>query len=124
MPFPKALYQGCTIYGTVNGKAVFGLPGNPAAAFYVTLLTVKELINTLYGITTPDKTAKYKISRNISSNHGREEVLSVKINGDKVEPVYTKSAFVSALSQCDGYVIIDRNSEGLKENEDVTVHLF
>ena len=113
-----------TIYGTVNGKAVFGLPGNPAAAFYVTLLTVKELINTLYGITTPDKTAKYKISRNISSNHGREEVLSVKINGDKVEPVYTKSAFVSALSQCDGYVIIDRNSEGLKENEDVTVHLF
>ncbi len=113
-----------TIYGTINGKAVFGLPGNPAAAFYVTLLIVKPLTHKLYEMKSKQRTAKLKMSRNISSNHGREEVLSVRINGETAEPVYAKSAFVSALSQCDGYIIIDRNCEGLKENEEVTVHLF
>lgn len=113
-----------TIYGTVNGKAVFGLPGNPAAAFYVTLLTVKPLIERLYGTENQARTVKAKISRNISSNHGREELLSVRLEGETAHPVYAKSAFVGSLSESDGYIIIDRNSEGLKENEEVTVYLF
>lgn len=113
-----------TIYGTVNGKAVFGLPGNPAAAYYVTLLTVKPLAEKLYSKEKNERTAKAKISKNISSNHGREEVLSVKIKGEYAVPVYAKSAFVGALSESDGYIIIDRNSEGLKENEVVTVYLL
>ena len=113
-----------TIYGTVNGKAVLGLPGNPAAAFYVTLLTVKPLVEKLYGTERNEKTVCAKISRNISSNHGREEVLSVKLSGGTAHPVYAKSTFVGSLSESDGYIIIDRNSEGLKENEEVTVYLF
>ena len=113
-----------TIYGTVNGKAVFGLPGNPAAAFYVTLLTVMPLIERLYEADTTKISVTKKISCNISSNHGREEVVSVRISGGYAEPVYSKSAFVSALSGCDGYIVVDRNSEGLKENEEVTVYLL
>lgn len=113
-----------TIYGTVNGKAVFGLPGNPAAAYYVTLLTVRPLIQKLYESEKKQRTLAAEISRNISSNHGREEVISVKLRDGKAEPIYAKSAFVGTLAESDGYIIIDRNSEGLKENEEVTVHLF
>ncbi len=113
-----------TIYGTVNGKAVFGLPGNPAAAFYVTLLTVIPLIERLYEAFKAKACVTKKIKCNISSNHGREEVVSVRISGEYAEPVYSRSAFVSALSGCDGYIIVDRNSEGLKENEEVTVYLL
>ena len=113
-----------TIYGTVNGKAVFGLPGNPAAAFYVTLLTVMPLIKRLYEADRTKISVTKKISCNISSNHGREEVVSVRISGGYAEPVYSKSAFVSALSGCDGYIVVDRNSEGLRANEEVTVYLL
>ncbi len=113
-----------TIYGTINGKAVFGLPGNPAAAFYVTLLTVMPLIKKLYGKSSAKNTVRCTIAKNISSNHGREEIVSVKIKDGKAFPVYAKSAFVSPLAECDGYIIISRNSEGLKENEEVTVNLF
>lgn len=113
-----------TIYGTAKGKAIFGLPGNPAAAFYVSLLTVKPLIEKLFGMKSEGKTVKCRISKNLSSNHGREEVVGVKINADKATPVYAKSAFVLPLAECDGYILIDRNSEGLKENEEVTVNIF
>lgn len=113
-----------TIYGTVKGKAVFGLPGNPAAAYFVTLLTLIPLIEKLYGIKKVKRTIRKEISRNISSNHGRTEILSVKLDGNKAHPVYAKSAFVGSLCESDGYIIIPRNSEGLRENEEVTVHLF
>lgn len=113
-----------TIYGVAEGKAVFGLPGNPAAAFYVTLLTVKPLIERLYGRKNSKDTLQCRISKNISSNHGREEIVSVKITDGKAVPVYAKSGFVSPLARCDGYIIVSRNSEGLKENEEVTVYLF
>lgn len=113
-----------TIFGTVNGKAVFGLPGNPAAAFYVTLLTVKPLTEKLYGAEKKQRTVCAKISRNIPSNHGREEVLCVKLFDGTAQPVYAKSAFVGSLSESDGYIIIDRDREGLKENEEVTVYLL
>ncbi len=113
-----------TIFGTAEGKAVFGLPGNPGAAFYVTLLTVKHLVNSVQKRDLKEKTVLCRISRNVPSNHGREEVVSVRIEKDKAVPVFSKSGFVSVLSECDGYIIVERNSEGLKENDTVEVHLF
>ncbi len=113
-----------TIFGTAEDKAVFGLPGNPAAAFFVTILTVKPLIQKLYESKNITDTLQCRISKNISSNHGREEVVCVKIIDGKAVPVYAKSAFVSPLSESDGYIIVERNSEGLKENDEVTVYLF
>lgn len=113
-----------TICGKAKDKAIFGLPGHPGAAYYVTLMTVKPLIEKLYGTEFKGNTLHCPISQNISSNHGREEIVSVKIVDGKAVPVFSKSGFVSALSESDGYIIIDRDSEGLKTADTVKVHLF
>ena len=113
-----------TIFGKVRGRSVFGLPGNPGAAFYVSLLTVKPLVQMLAGLPSESKLKKYPVSSNISSNHGREEIVSVRIKDSTAEPLFTKSAFMSAISECDGYIVIDRNTEGIKEGDAVDVHLF
>ncbi len=113
-----------TICGKAKNKAVFGLPGHPGAAYYVTLMTVKPLIEKLYGTEYKGNIRYCPISQNISSNHGREEIVSVKIIDGKAVPVFSKSGFVSALSGSDGYIIIDRNSEGLKTDDTVKVYLF
>ncbi len=113
-----------TICGKAKNKAVFGLPGHPGAAYYVTLMTVKPLIEKLYGTEFKNNILYCPISQNISSNHGREEIVSIKIIDGKAVPVFSKSGFVSALSGSDGYIIIDRNSEGLKTDDTVKVYLF
>lgn len=113
-----------TICGKVKDKAIFGLPGHPAAAYYVTLMTVKPLIESLYEAEINDSVLTCPVSQNISSNHGREEIVSVKIIDGKAVPAFSKSGVVSALSDSDGYIIIDRNSEGLKKDDTVKVHLF
>lgn len=113
-----------TIIGQADGKAVFGLPGHPAACFFVTEIIVKRLVNILLGREEKEITQKLKIAENISSNHGREEYICVKTDGDTAAPVYGKSGLMSVLCEADGYIRIERNCEGLKKDETVEVYPF
>ncbi|MBR2315121.1 MAG: molybdopterin molybdotransferase MoeA [Clostridia bacterium] len=113
-----------TILGNIDGKAVFGLPGHPAAAYFVTLRLVKPLIDSMLNRENESNTVSGKLTQNISSNHGREELLCVKITPNGVLPVFGKSGIISLLSGSDGYIIIDRNCEGLKQGDEVQVILW
>ncbi len=113
-----------TIVGKIDGKAVFGLPGHPSASYFVTLRLVKPLVDMM--LCREDKTRKIKASLlcNISSNHGREEILCVKLTDEGAMPLYGKSGVISLLSESDGYIIIDRNCEGLRSGEEAEIYLF
>lgn len=113
-----------TIIGKINGKAVFGLPGHPAAGYFVALRLVKPLIDTLLCKNDNSIKIKAKMLCNISSNHGREEMLCVKLTEEGAMPLYGKSGVISLLSEADGYIIIDRNCEGLKAGNETEVFLF
>ena len=113
-----------TIFGKIDGKAVFGLPGHPAAAYFVALALVKPLCERLLGVKIPERKQSAVLESNISSNHGREEIVCVRFTETGVLPVYAKSGVVSQLSQSDGYIVIERNIEGLKKGDEVEVILF
>lgn len=111
-----------TIIGKIGGKAVFGLPGHPAACYFVTEILVKQLLHLLLGAESKENYAICKISENISSNHGREEMLCVRTENGIAFPLRGKSGIISLLSQADGYIKIDRDCEGLQKNETVKVY--
>lgn len=111
-----------TILGKCSGKAVFGLPGHPAAAYYAALRVVVPFIRQFTGDITPLRCHRYPLGTDISSNHGREEVVSVKIKDGKIYPVFGKSGLVTLLSVSDGYIVIDRNREGVFLGEETEVY--
>lgn len=113
-----------TIIGKIGKKAVFGLPGHPAACCFVAEVLVNKFIDICLGRNRKTEANKYILSENISSNHGREEYVCVKTDGDTAFPVYAKSGVISLLSSCDGYIRIERDSEGLKKGEEVSVFSF
>ncbi len=113
-----------TIVGKIDEKAVFGLPGHPAAAYFVALRLVKHLVDSVLCRKGKQKTLKGTLLQNISSNHGREEIVCVRICDDGIEPVFGKSGIISLLSHCDGYIIIPRNQEGHRAGDEVRVYLF
>lgn len=113
-----------TIIGKIGKNAVFGLPGHPAACCFVTEILVKKYMDICLGRNRYKGANKYILSENISSNHGREEYVCVKTDGDTASPVYAKSGVISLLSSCDGYIRIGRDSEGLKKGEEVSVFSF
>lgn len=113
-----------TIVGKIDGKAVFGLPGHPAAAYFVALRLIKPLVDSILGREENNNTVKGRLTQNISSNHGREEIICIKVSGEDAEPFFGKSGVISLLSQSDGYIVIDRNCEGLKKGDEVNIFLF
>ena len=111
-----------TIIGKARGKAVFGLPGHPAACFFTAEIIVKQLVNILLGKEEKMMALRLKSAENISSNHGREEYICTKTDGEYSFPVYGKSGLLSMLCDADGYIKISRNREGVKKDE--TVEFF
>ncbi len=113
-----------TIFGKVNGKAVFGLPGHPAAAYLIAKTIVMNLLHFCSRQENKLMTVSAEITESISSNHGREELIPVILKDGKAKPLFFKSGLVSLLSSADGFTLIPRNKEGLFKDEKVTVHLF
>ncbi len=113
-----------TIIGKISEKAVFGLPGHPVAAYFVALLFVCPLIESMLSAVKEKTIIKGRLTQNISSNHGREEILCVRQTSEGISPVLGKSGIITLLTGSDGYVIIDRNCEGLKQGEETEVFLF
>ena len=114
-----------TILGIVKGKPVFGLPGHPVAAYFVTELFVRPLIKMLMGAYENRRTTKAELGETISANHGREEYIAVRLcDLGTAYPVRGKSGLIASLAGVDGYICIPRDCEGLAEGTEVIVTYF
>ena len=112
-----------TIFAMADSKPVFGLPGHPLAAYFVFRLFVKEYLRTLIGADADRPFRTARLNKNIPSNHGREELICVRIDADgNALPLYTKSGIVSVLREADGFIRIPREAEGLPAGTEVEVY--
>ena len=66
-----------TIAGRADGKPVFGLPGHPAAACFVSELFVRPLLARLTGREISIRTIPAVLSETVSANHGRAQYMGV-----------------------------------------------
>lgn len=110
--------------GVIGGTLVIGLPGHPAAAYFVFELLARPAIYALLGQTAREHTVNAKLTSAVPSNTGREEYVAVRLDQGAAEPLISKSGLISVLARADGYVCIPRDAEGLPKGAGVDVHLF
>ncbi len=110
--------------GTIGETIVVGLPGHPAAAYLVFHALVRPLLFALSGETPHERTVTATLAQAAPSNHGREELLPVRLSGGFAEPVALKSGLIAPLTRADGYIRIPRDTEGLPKGACVDVVLF
>ncbi|OQA13085.1 MAG: Molybdopterin molybdenumtransferase [Chloroflexi bacterium ADurb.Bin360] len=113
-----------TLFGKVQGKPVFGLPGNPVAAYFMAYLLVRPLVASMLGTHFAERKLSLPVARNVPSNHGREEYVPVVIREGKAQPIASKSGLITTLANTDGFLCIPRDKEGLRQGELVEVTLF
>jgi molybdopterin molybdotransferase len=119
-----------TIFATLWGKPVFGLPGHPVSCAMVVLRFVFPLIQRMRGSasTDPFSAIQGRLTTNIPSSYGIEEYVRVTVekgsNGISVSPIFAKSSVISMLSKADGYIVIAEGKEGWEAGEEVEVHSF
>ena len=114
-----------TILGKIQGKPVFGLPGHPVAAHFVSSVFVKYLIRMMLGSSDTEITVRAKLTESVSANHGRAQysgaVLTKKDDGLYVQPIHSKSGLISSLAGCDACFSVPRDCEGYSAGEEIDV---
>ena len=116
-----------TILGRAGNKPLIGLPGHPVAAFFVAKLFVLPLLARLEGRTMRSWPVRAALSESLSANHGRMQINACRLeeaDGRLIaEPVRSKSGLITQLAGADGFLVIDRDCEGLPKGADVDVFL-
>ncbi len=110
-----------TIFGSIQDKPVFGLPGNPVSVYFTFRLFVRPLLHAMQGTQAVDYHETARLARAVVTNHGREECVPVILEGGLAHPVASKSGLITTVSCADGYIRIPRDLPGLDEGTIVDV---
>ena len=114
-------------YDEASRTVVAVLPGHPVSAMTAFELLFARLIRELFGVPNP-MPIPARLTANAPSSPGRLTCrpASLKWNGDHYEatPVFAKSGLISRLASADGYFLVDRDSEGLREGDAVLVRPY
>jgi molybdopterin molybdotransferase len=119
-----------TILAVVDGKPVFGLPGNPVSAMVVFDLFVRPTIYRVGGCADPPwpPMITARLTQNIPSTTGREDYVPVTleiVDGEyRATPVFGESNLITTLVRAGGLARIPLDKHGLAEGEMVSVRLF
>ena len=112
-----------TIIARSGSKMIFGLPGNPFAVLVIFRTIIEKYINRF---SEKEKFVTALFDTNYHKAMGRSEFLPVKLEerDDEVYalPLRVKSSSVAVLAKADGFVIIEKNKEGLYSGEKIKVY--
>ena len=115
-----------TILGRTGNKPLIGLPGHPVAAFFVAKLFVLPLLARLENRTMRNCPVRARLSESLNADHGRMQINACRLdakNGRLIaEPIRSKSGLITQLAGADGYLVIDRDCEGLPKDAEVEVY--
>ncbi len=116
------------LYGIVEQKPVFGIPGYPTSAALYYEEIISPFIRAITGLSpvkAPTLTAT--LFRKVPSKLGQEEFIRVRLGkvGETwiAVPLARGAGILKSLSEADGIVRIPLASEGASEATPVTVHL-
>lgn len=113
------------LFGKIDGKPIFGMPGFPTSCLVTTHLFVAPAVRKMARLPVKEgQVVKATLSQAISGSLGRRQFFTVRLEGDTAIPVYKESGDITSMSRADGYIEIPESINLLKKGEPVLVTLF
>ena len=114
-----------TVFGTIEGKPMFGMPGYPTSCLsnaYMLLVPALRAMARLHPRHTA--TVSLPLGQRIVSTTGRHQFYTVKIVDGQAMPAFKASGDITSMSQADGYIEIPAQTDIVEKGETVDVKLF
>jgi molybdopterin molybdotransferase len=114
-----------TVFGTIEGKPMFGMPGYPTSCLsnaYMLLVPALRAMARLHPRHTA--TVSLPLGQRIVSTTGRHQFYTVKIVDAQAMPAFKASGDITSMSQADGYIEIPAQTDIVEKGETVEVKLF
>jgi molybdopterin molybdotransferase len=114
-----------TVFGTISGRPVFGMPGYPTSCLSnAYMLLVPALRRMAHLPPHQFRTLTMPVAQRIVSTTGRHQFYTVRIIDDVAHPAFKASGDITSMSQADGYIEIPAHTDILEKGEMVEVKLF
>ena len=114
-----------TVFGTINGKPMFGMPGYPTSCLSNAYMLLVPALRTM-GRLGPRHTAivTLPLGQRIVSTTGRHQFYTVRIVDGQAMPAFKASGDITSMSQADGYIEIPAQTDIVEKDQLVDVKLF
>ncbi|OQX22652.1 MAG: hypothetical protein BWK75_00275 [Candidatus Altiarchaeales archaeon A3] len=113
-----------TLFGDVNGKLIFGMPGNPTSCLMNAYVFLLPALRKMTHLPFERKMVKAKMSEKFVSNSDRHLFITVKLENGYVKAVYKTSGAITSMSSADGFIEIPTDKKMIEKDEEVDVNLF
>ncbi|HYB95403.1 MAG TPA: gephyrin-like molybdotransferase Glp [Vicinamibacterales bacterium] len=114
-----------TVFGTIDGKPMFGMPGYPTSclsnAYMLVVPALREMARLKPRL---QATVTLPVGQRIVSTTGRHQFYTVRIADGQAMPAFKASGDITSMSQADGYIEIPAQTDIVEKGELVAVKLF
>jgi molybdenum cofactor synthesis domain-containing protein len=114
-----------TVFGRVNGKPVFGMPGYPTSCLSNGYMLLVPMLRRLARL--PEyrpQIVRVPLARRIVSTTGRHQFYTVRIVDGTAVPAFKASGDITSMAHADGYIEIPAQTDIVEAGEPVDVKLF
>ncbi len=114
-----------TLFGTIDGTPVLGMPGYPTSCLSNSYMLVVPLLRRLARL--PEavrRVVSLPAGQRIVSTTGRHQFYTVRIVDGTAMPAFKASGDITSMSQADGYIEIPAQTDIVEKGELVDVILF
>ena len=114
-----------TVFGTINGKPMFGMPGYPTSCLSNAYMLLVPALRSMARL-QPRHTATVTLplGQRIVSTTGRHQFYTVRIVDGQAMPAFKASGDITSMSQADGYIEIPAQTDIVEKGEVVEIKLF
>lgn len=114
-----------TVFGTVGGKPVLGMPGYPTSCLSNGYMLLVPMLRRMARL--PEHRAqivRVPLARRVVSTTGRHQFYTVRIEDGQAVPAFKASGDITSMSRADGYIEIPASVDIVDAGETVDVRLF
>lgn len=114
-----------TVFGTIQGKPMFGMPGYPTSCLSNAYLLLVPALRRMARLGPRHQAVvSLPLGQRIVSTTGRHQFYTVKIVDGQAMPAFKASGDITSMSQADGYIEIPAQTDIAEKGEIVEVKLF
>ncbi len=114
-----------TVFGTIQGKPMFGMPGYPTSCLSNAYLLLVPALRSMARLPPRHThTMSLPLGQRIVSTTGRHQFYTVRIVAGQAMPAFKASGDITSMSQADGYIEIPAQTDIVDKGEVVDVKLF
>jgi len=114
-----------TVFATVSGRPVFGMPGNPVSCLTNAYLLVAPLLRRMAQLPpAPARSVLARLRSAVESPAARHQIYPVRVEDGDAVPVFKGSGEITSLAYADGYVEIPAGVDAVEAGTVVDVTLF